>query len=141
MKIEYRTPAGSGAYSVLADDGNSTGLGDRISGWLPELTKDPTGVKLAGGGLFTADHTTGSFDPSFSVFRTHADDAAAMLFLVSHPLIFCVPATFDLKVTQGSTVAYVVNCALRSFRPNEFSGKSTFCKYAFVFGTYTTTAP
>lgn len=141
MKIEYRQPAGTGAYTTLADDASAT-LADKISGLLPKGAKSPQVEPLAGGAApFVQDRGNQVWTLSFLVDRTHATPDAAALFLVTEAAIFAAVANFDLKITAGSQVVYLARCALTEFSPQPLSDKSTLITYAFVGKSFTTTAP
>ena len=145
MKIEYRTPAGTGTYSVLTDSDTPAATLDRISAYKPGLHASPMTEPLAvsAGQAFASFITgrSGQWNVSFAVDRQHASADAALLFLQVHPTIFAKAAQFDLKITVGAQVVYLPSCAPTLIDPDEHSDLHTFTRYSFVGGNYTTTAP
>lgn len=141
MKIEYRTPAGTGSYTTLADDSSAT-LADKISRFLPACRKTPQVEALAGAAApFLQDRGNQSWEISFLVERTHASPDAAALFITTEAAIFGGVANFDLKITQGAQVLYVTRCALTQFTPDQLSDKSSRIIYAFIGKSFNATAP
>lgn len=142
MKIEYRTPAGSGTYTVLADDASATTL-DKISGFLPTVQKQPQVVPLAGSTTpFVQDRGNAVWQLSFVVDRQHASPDAAALFLATEAAIFGgVVGNFDLKVTIGAQVMYLVRAGLNQIQPLPLSDKSSVIQYGFTGSNWTATAP
>lgn len=141
MKIEYRTPAGSGSYATLADEGAGA-LAERIKGYQPRLTKQPMVSPLFQSvAPLVADLGNGTWALAFAVDRVHASPDAAALFLVTHPAVFNVVSNFDLKITVGAQVVYFPACVMNEFTPEPHSDQSTVCKYGWTGGSYTTTAP
>lgn len=140
MKIEYRTPAGTGSYTTLAEDGDA--LAAAISGFAPALSKSPQVEGLAGSVLpFVQDRGNGVWQISFMVDRTHATPDASALFIATQAALFGVLTNFDLKVTIGAQVLYAVRAALTAFQPQPHSDKSSLIQYSFVAANWTTTAP
>jgi hypothetical protein len=141
MKIEYRTPAGTGTYTTLADDSSAT-LADKISAFAPSCSKSPQVEPLAGGASpFIQDRGNQVWALSFLVERTHASADAALLFITTEATIFAAVANFDLKITQGAQVLYLTRCALTGFQPDPASDRSSRISYAFVGKTFNATAP
>lgn len=142
MKIEYRTPAGSGSYSTLADDASAT-LADKISGFTIPFSKSPQVTPLAGGAKpFIQDRGNAIWTLSFMVDRVHATPDEAALFIATESAIFgAVLTNFDLKITIGSQVMYLVRAALTQFLPRPLSDKSSLIQYSFVATNWTATAP
>lgn len=142
MKIEYRTPAGSGSYTTLADDASAT-LADKISGFAPSFQKSPQVEPLAGGSApFVQDRGNAVWQLSFVVDRVHATPDAAALFLATEAAIFgAVITNFDLKITVGAQVMYLVRAALTAFSPMPLSDKSSLIQYQFTATGWTSTAP
>jgi len=139
VKIEYRTPAGTGSYSVLADEGSTT---DRIKGYQPRLSKQPLVSPLFQSlAPLVADLGNGLWTLSFAVDRVHASADAAALFIATHAATFNVVGNFDLKITVGGQVVYMTACVMTEFTPDPHSDQSTVCKYGFMGGGYTNTAP
>ena len=142
MKVEFRAAAvGAGAYTVLADESVST-LAASIGGYQPKLACTPQiepGFGAAGIAAF--DNGNDTWHVSFSVERVHASPDAALLFLSAHPATFSGLGNLDLKITVGSQVLYLPACAVTEFTPDPHSDQSTKCRYAFVGGSYTATAP
>lgn len=141
MKIEYRTPAGTGSYTTLADDSSAT-LADKISAFLPRCTKSPQVTPLAGAANpFIADRGNQYWTLGFLVERTHASPDAAALFLTTEAALFDDVANYDLKITVGAQVLYLATAALTGFDPDPLSDKSSRVRYAFVGKTFNATAP
>lgn len=142
MKIEYRTPPGTGSYTILADDANSSGLNDSIFGYQASLAKNPQNDPLAFSlAPYVRDTGNGTWTLSFGVERTHITPNAALLFILTHSAALNVLAELDLKITVGAQVVYFANCVLTRFEPDPHSDQSTRIGYTFVTGRYTTTAP
>lgn len=141
MKIEYRTPAGSGSYTTLAEDGAT--LDARISGFTIPFTKSPQVEPLAGGTApFVQDRGNATWQLGFVVDRQHASADAAALFIATESAIFgAVLTNFDLKITIGAQVMYLVRGALTGFNPRPLSDKSSLIQYSFVATNWTATAP
>lgn len=141
MKIEYRTPNGSGSYTTLAEDGDS--LAAAISNFRPRKLGGTTQIEpLAGGSApFIQQRGNHAWEISFLVDRTHATPAAAALFLTTEATIFTVLTNFDLKITQGAQVLYLAGAAHTTFDPAMLSDKSTQIIYAFTGKTFNATAP
>lgn len=138
MKIEYRT-AGSGSYSVLADEAVAT-LAARITGFHPHVSKSPMQTPAYGAAVpITTDMGNARWQLEFSVDRVHASADAALLFIQAEPLKFA--GNVDLKITVGAQVTYLANTAFTELDPQPHSDQSTLIKYAFTGGNYTTTAP
>lgn len=142
MKIEFRAAAvGAGSYTVLADESVST-LAAQISAYQPKLTASPAiEPGFGAGGIAAFDNGNDQWVVSFSVERVHATPDAALAFLASHPATFSALGNLDLKITVGTQVLYLPACALTEFTPDAHSDQSTKIRYAFVGGSYTTTAP
>lgn len=141
MKIEYRTPAGTGSYTTLADDTSAT-LADKISAFAPRGAKSPQVEALAGAAApFVQDRGNQVWTLSFLVDRTHASADAVALFLVTEAAIFSAVANLDLKITVGAQVVYLARCAMTAFDPHPLSDKSSQVVYSFVGKSFTTTAP
>jgi len=139
VKIEYRTPAGSGAYSVLADESVTT-LGAAISGFQPTFKKAPYVAKGYGAAVpVTLDMGNADWAMGFLVERQHATPDAALAFIQAEPLTYA--GQNDLKVTVGAQVTYLANCVLTECTPAPASDQSSRIKYMFSGGTYTQTAP
>lgn len=141
MKIEYRTPAGTGAYTTLAEDAAT--LAAAISGFALACVKSPQVEPLAGGTApFLQDRGNATWQLGFIVDRTHATADAAALFVAAEGLIFGgVITNFDLKITIGAQVMYLVRAALTSFAPRPLSDKSSLIQYQFTATNWTSTAP
>lgn len=142
MKIEYRTPHGTGSYTTLADDASAT-LADKISGFTIPFSKSPQVEPLAGGTKpFVQDRGNATWTLGFVVDRQHASADAAALFIATESAIFgAVLTNFDLKITIGAQVMYLVRAALTGFVPRPLSDKSTLIQYSFVATNWTATAP
>lgn len=141
MKIEYRTPAGSGSYTTLAEDGATNAAA--ISGFLPSVAKQPQVAPLAGGAKpFVQNRGNAAWQLGFVVDRTHASPDAAALFVATEAATLGAPLTnFDLKVTIGTQVLYLVRCVLTQLQPAPVSDKSSLIQYGFVGSDWTATAP
>lgn len=140
MKIEYRTPAGSGSYTTLAEDGDA--LAAAISGFAPVKNGQPQLTPLAGATApFIQERGNKFWTLSFVVDRTHASADAAALFLTTQAAIFDVVTNFDLKITQGAQVLYLARCCNTGFQPAPLSDKSSLIQYQFVGKTFNATAP
>jgi hypothetical protein len=140
MKIEYRTPPGTGNYTVLADEA-ATGVGalqERISGYQPAMRKTPQVEPLFQGPQpFVGDLGNATWTVKFSIDRVHASAAAALAFLDAEAAIFgAVVGAFDLRITVGTTVRTVGNCVLTEFTPSPHSDQSTLISYAFTGASY-----
>ena len=139
MKVEYRTPAGTGAYTVLADDSVTT-LAAQISGFQPAYSKSPMQAPGYGAAVpVTLDLGNGHYRIAFSVDRVHASADAAALFLLNEMAKFT--GSLDLKITVGAQVTYLAGTVLTECTPDPQSDQSTKIRYAFNGGLYTTTAP
>lgn len=143
MSIGYRTAAtGGGGYAMLADDGDTTGLGDRISGFATGLSKTPQEDPLAfAAAPFLKDRGNATFSLRFKVERQHASAAAALTFQATHPALFNAKVNFDLMITVGAATVYLANCVCVRVEPEPHSDQSTRFSYEFVGGTYSSTAP
>lgn len=140
MKIEYRTPAGAGSYTTLAEDGDA--LAAAISGFAPRCAKQPQVTPLAGGAApFIQDRGNQFWDLSFVVDRTHASPDAAALYVTTQAAVFDDVANYDLKLTVGAQVLYLARAALTALQPAPLSDKSSLIQYAFVGKTFNATAP
>lgn len=141
MKIEYRTPAGTGSYTTLAEDGAT--LAASISGFTIPFQKSPQVEPLAGGTKpFVQDRGNAVWQLGFNVDRVHASPDAAALFVATEAAIFGgVITNFDLKITIGAQVMYLVRAALTNFNPRPLSDKSSLISYGFVATNWTATAP
>jgi len=138
MKIEYR-PAGSGAYSVLADESVTT-LAAAISGFQVTFMMEPYVAKGYGANVPTAlDMGNVVWKLGFLVERDHATPDDASAFIQAEPLNYA--GNQDLKITVGAQVTYLANCVRTEIAPNPQSDKSTRIKYSFGYGNYTQTAP
>lgn len=136
MKIEYRTPAGSGSYSILADESVAT-LAAAISGFQPVVNKSPMVEAGYGAAVpVTLDLGNANYRASFTVERVHASPDAALLFVQAEPLKFS--GNVDLKITQGAQVTLLLGGALTELTPEPHSDQSTKIRYAFAGGQYTT---
>jgi hypothetical protein len=128
VKIEYRTPTGTGSYVTLADEATGT-LGERISGY----SARPGQSALFRGGLWVV---------SFMVDRVHASADAAALFVSTQGAIFAVPGVFgrvnffDLKITIGSQVLYSLMAGCTGFSPAPASDQTSLISYTFSWGSY-----
>lgn len=139
MKVEYRSPAGTGSYSVLADEATAT-LAAAISGFQPGYTKSPMVVAGYGAAVQSGlDLGQASYTLAFSVDRVHASAAAAVKFVLDEMLKF--RADLDLKITVGAQVTYYAAGICTQCAPEPHSDQSTKIRYAFSSGNYTTTAP
>lgn len=138
MKIEYRT-AGSGAYSVLADESVTT-LAAAISGFQPTFSLSPFVAKAYGATVPVAlDLGNANWAVAFTVERQHATPDAALAFIQAEPLNYA--GNQDLKITVGAQVTYLANCVRTEITPDPASDMSSKIKYKFSNGTYTQTAP
>lgn len=142
MKIEYRTPAGSGAYTVLADEGAVGGTSDRISGYQPAFKKRPLVVTMfLAESPSVSDMGNAEWSLRFAVDRVHADADAAATFISAHAAALGgVVDTFDLKITIGAVVFLASKCALGEFTPSPQSDKSTVIVYGWTPTTYAVSA-
>ena len=128
MKVEYRTPAGTGSYTALADEASTTLL-DKVTGY----SARPEGAALFRGGLWAV---------SFTVDQVHASPDAALLFVSTMGAVFAAPTVFkrvglfDLKITVGSQVIYVLKCGATAFQPAPLSDRGTQIAYGFAWGSY-----
>jgi hypothetical protein len=141
VKISYRTPAGSGGWQTLAEDGASPLL-DSISGFKPDLSKNPQVDPLAFSvAPFVRDVGNGTWTVSFNVDRQHSTADDALAFLQSHADAMNQLANVDLAFLVGAKTTYMPACALTRFSPDPHSDQSTRCQYSFTGGTYTSTSP
>lgn len=142
MKIEYRQTPSADTYTVLADDASVT-LADKISGFTIPFSKSPQVDALAGGvSPFIQDRGNAVWNLSFVVDRVHATQDAAALFISTHAAIFGSTITnFDLKVTIGAQVMYLVNAAITQYQPRPLSDKSSLIQYTFTAANWTNEAP
>jgi hypothetical protein len=141
MKISY-TLTGGTDYTMLADEANSGGLADAISGFQPRMVKSPQIEQLyQSQGVFVADRGNAQWTLSFSVARVHASADAAAEFIATHAAEFELIRNLDLKIEIGATTVYLTNCAVTEVSPDPHSDKSTFIRYSFVSDDYTTSAP
>ena len=140
MKIEYRSAqTGSGAYTVLADEGTSA-LGAAISGFHPHPSKSPMMVSgYAAPTVVAVDMGTVLWALEFMVERVHTSADAAAAFELAEAANFA--GNVDLKITIGAQVTYLVATALLTIDPGPRSDQSSQLKYSFTGGNYTTTAP
>lgn len=136
MKIEYRTPPGTGDYTVLADESVET-LAARITGYQPVMRKSPQLVGLFRSASAPAyDRGNQVWSLRFGVERVHESAAAALAYLATHAAVFAGVANLDLKITVGASVLNLAGCALQEFTPAPQSDLSTFIVYGFVGPTY-----
>jgi hypothetical protein len=141
VKIEYRTPAGTGSYTTLAEDNDA--LAAAISGFTVPLQMQPQITPLAGGTKpFVQNRGNATWQLGFVVDRTHASADAAALFIATQAAIFgAVLGNFDFKITIGAQVMYFVRAALNTFNPAPLSDKSSLIQYGFTGTNWTSTAP
>ncbi len=139
MKIEYRTPAGSGSYSTLADETDAT-LQPRIRGFQPAMVMAAQVEDLfQGANVKVFNRGNARWQMRFTIERVHASADAAAAYLSSHAAIFsgATPgAQFDIKVTVGATALTLAKAALTEFQPDPHSDLSTTISYAFIGETY-----
>lgn len=141
MIITYRTPAGSGSYTTLANE-TTQPLADAISQYQIDLTKSPQTATGYGATIpVTLDLGNARWSLGFTVDRVHASPDAALLFTNTHMLALGEAANFDLQITVGSQVLYLAACCLTKLTPAPHSDQSTQFKYTFTGGQYQTTAP
>ena len=138
MKIEYRTPAGSGSYATLADESGATGLGDQISGYQPVPRKTPQTEQLAlSAAQFVRDAGNTIWQLKFKVARVHASPDAAVEFVATHVALFTAfGASVDLQITVGATVLHMLGAAMVTMPPEPASDLSTVFAYEFTGPTY-----
>lgn len=137
MKIEYRIPSGSGSYSTLADEANSTGLADQISRYEASLRKviqtEPLAFATA---QFVADRGNVLWTLKFTVDRVHASPDAALSFVATHAALFGAIGTLDLQITVGATVLHSLACAITELTPQPRSDQTTVFSYGFTGASY-----
>ena len=140
MKIEYRTPPGTGAFSVLADeaDGGAQSLSPRITGYCPSFGKVPMVVRMFQQvSPQVGDMGNATWDLAFGIERDHGTPDAAAAFLAVHAAVFGnVLGNYDLQITTGGTVILAADCALKNFKPRPPSDRSSFIEYGWTPTTY-----
>lgn len=139
MKIEFRIPAGSGDYSVLADEAANS---DRVSGFRPAFRKEPyVDVKFQSATKLVDDVGNAHWELQFAVDREHASQGAALSFIATHAALFAAIGKLDLKVTipatPASTVINMAGCVVSEISPDPYSDKTTVISYAFIGPTFT----
>ena len=138
MKIEYR-PAGSGTYSVLADEADTT-LAPAISGFQPAFCLTAQVTPAYGAAVPVAlDLGNANWKLAFTVERQHASADTALAFIQAEPLKFT--GNQDLRITVGAQITYLANCVRTEVTPDPHSDQSSKIRYAFGYGSYKTTAP
>jgi hypothetical protein len=139
MEVDYRT-AGTGSYSVLFKDGDSSNLYSVHTEWRLNMRPIEQVEPLYGAAnIFVRDAGNRQWNLSFAVTRQHASPDAALLYLSTHAA--ALPNNVDLQITQGADTIYLVNALMTSFEPEEPTGLSTTIRYQFVSPNLTTTAP
>lgn len=139
MKIEVRTPAGAGGYTVLADEGDATDLtGPRVTDYQPPAAKFQTQEdNLMESDTASVDNLGNAlWRTGFGIERQHATGDAAAAYMVAEAALFKVRTNFDVKVTIGATVWSLSNCAPTEYSPRVNPDKSTYVKFAWAGGSY-----
>ena len=135
MRVSTRT-AGFGGYNVLADDEK----GEKISGYEPEMSCGALIEPLLDSpnvGVYDLGNRRWSLP--LIVDRQHADEDAAIVFLVTHPI--GLPNLVDVRIEVKRKTVYLVRAILNSFKCVRVDGKSTLTSYQFVGENYSDTAP
>lgn len=146
MKIRIRAAAVGGVFTtVLADESVAT-LAAAISGYVVTLTKSPQKDLLAQAtgapiGVSVQDIGNAEWKMTFGVERVHATPDAASLFIETVLIGFAAVNNWDLEITIGAQVTFLVNAVVTAVTPNPHSDQSSFIKYEFTSGLYTTVAP
>lgn len=143
MTISYRTPPGSGVWTVLASEENpEDGLAEKISGYQATGKKQPfespaygqpTGITQDMGNLQVA--------LSFFVDRMHGTADAALQFINMEALRMSAAGNFDVQILVGSETVWLANTVWTEMTPDPASDQSSRIKYGFTGGLYTDEEP
>ena len=137
MIISYRTPPGSGSWTVLATESGSPDTGERISGYAVPLKQEPQTERLAlSATSFVANRGNSLYSLRFRVDRQHASPDAALSFAATHPAAMGALGTCDIQVVVGSTTLVLGVASLTELTPEPHSDMNTVFNYSFVGSTY-----